>query len=100
MRRCPLLQVLRLDEKGNVRRLYVKRRDLLREYRLQPRDLRRIDPATDFTKTLPSLTIKENVLVLSMLGIRAIVTGEKVREGTMGGTRRISLTVKHDAPFS
>lgn len=70
-------EVLRLDASGKVRRLFVKRRDLLREYRLQPRDLRRIDPATDATKTLPSLTVKENVLVLSLLGIRAIVTGEK-----------------------
>lgn len=69
--------VLRLDQQGKVRRLYVKRRDLLREHGLQPRDLRRIDPSVDFTKTSPSITIKENVVVLNLGGIRAIVTADK-----------------------
>jgi magnesium transporter len=63
-------QVLRLDEAGAVRRLRIKRRDLLREHRLQPRDLRRIDPTIDFTKTSPSITIKEDVLLLNLGGIR------------------------------
>ncbi len=64
------LQVLRLDGGGKVRRLYVRRRDLLREYGLQPRDLRRVDPSQDFTKTAPSIAIKENVLLLNLGGIR------------------------------
>lgn len=64
------LQVLRLDEAGAVRRLRIKRRDLLREYGLQPRDMRRIDPTIDFTKTSPSITIKEDVLLLNLGGIR------------------------------
>jgi hypothetical protein len=65
------VQVLRLDETGAVRRLRIKRRDLLREHRLQPRDLRRIDPTIDFTKTSPSITIKEDVLLLNLGGIRS-----------------------------
>lgn len=67
----PSPQVLRLDQNGAVRRLRIKRRDLLRNYRLQPRDLRRIDPTIDFTKTSPSITIKEDVLLLNLGGIRS-----------------------------
>jgi magnesium transporter len=67
------LQVLRLDEAGAVRRLRIKRRDLLREHGLQPRDLRRIDPTIDFTKTSPSITIKEDVLLLNLGGIRCVI---------------------------
>lgn len=62
--------MLRLDASGRTRKFYVRRRDLLREYRLQPRDLRRIDPTIDFTKTSPSITIKENVLLLCLGGVR------------------------------
>jgi hypothetical protein len=38
--------------------------------RPQPRDLRRIDPTIDFTKASPSITIKEDVLLLNLGGIR------------------------------
>ncbi len=38
------LQVLKLAANGRMRHVFLRRRDLLREYRLQPRDLRRIDP--------------------------------------------------------
>jgi magnesium transporter len=62
--------VLRLDTTGRARRFFVRRRDLLREHRLQPRDLRRIDPSIDFTKTSPSITIKEDVLLLNLGGVR------------------------------
>lgn len=55
-----------------MRRLRIKRRDLLREHRLQPRDLRRIDPMIDFTKTSPSITIKEDVLLLNLGGVRCV----------------------------
>jgi hypothetical protein len=65
-------EVLRLDETGAVRRLRIKRRDLLREHGLQPRDLRRIDPTIDFTKASPSITIKEDVLLLNLGGIRCV----------------------------
>jgi hypothetical protein len=63
-------QVLRLEPNGRTRRFYVRRRDLLREHKLQPRDLRRIDPAIDFTKTSPSITVKENALLLCLGGVR------------------------------
>ncbi|PNH12093.1 Magnesium transporter MRS2-11, chloroplastic [Tetrabaena socialis] len=62
-------EVLRLDASAKARRFYVRRRDLLREHRLQPRDLRRIDPSIDFTKTSPSITIKEDVLLLNLGGV-------------------------------
>jgi hypothetical protein len=59
-------QVLQLDEGGKVRRMNKKRRDLLREYHLQPRDLRRIDTP----KSSPSISIKDNVLLLCLGGVR------------------------------
>lgn len=64
------LQVLRVDPAGKTRRIYVKRRDLLRANGLQPRDLRRIDPSLSLTKTSPNITIKENVLVINLGGVR------------------------------
>lgn len=73
----PNYEVLKLDNLGKVRRVCVRRRDLLREYRLQPRDLRRIDPSIDHAKPSPSITIKENVLLLNLGGIRAIVAASK-----------------------
>uniref|UniRef100_A0A383WIT7 Magnesium transporter n=1 Tax=Tetradesmus obliquus TaxID=3088 RepID=A0A383WIT7_TETOB len=88
-------EVLRLDEAGAVRRLRIKRRDLLREHGLQPRDLRRIDPTIDFTKTSPSITIKEDVLLLNLGGIRAIVTADKALlfEPASGNTRKLLDTL-------
>lgn len=62
--------MLRLEASGRYRGFYVRRRDVLREHKLQPRDLRRIDPSVDFTKTSPSITIKENVLMLNLGGVR------------------------------
>ena len=70
-------EVLRLEKNGRLRQVYARRRDLLREHKLQPRDLRRIDPSVDINKTPPSITVKDNVVVVCLGGIRAIVTGEK-----------------------
>jgi hypothetical protein len=91
----PRHKVLRLDEGGKVRRLHVKRRDLLREFQLQPRDLRRVDPAIDFTKTSPSITIKESVLLLNLGGIRAIVIADKALlfEPNSANTRKLLDTI-------
>lgn len=63
-------QVLRIDSAGRTRRIYVKRRDLLRANGLQPRDLRRIDPSQNLTKTSPSITVKENIVLINLGGVR------------------------------
>lgn len=64
-------QVLRLDPTGRTRSIYVKRRDLLRGIRLQPRDLRRIDPSLgSLTKPTPNITVKENALLVHLGGVR------------------------------
>ena len=62
--------MLRIDNAGRTRRIYVKRRDLLRANGLQPRDLRRIDPSQSLTKTSPNITVKENVLLTNLGGVR------------------------------
>lgn len=43
--RAPAKQTLRIDQAGKTRRVYVRRRDLIRAHGLQPRDLRRVDPS-------------------------------------------------------
>ena len=63
-------QVLRIDSAGRTRRIYVKRRDLLRANGLQPRDLRRIDPSQNLTKTSPNITVKENIMLINLGGVR------------------------------
>ena len=68
MRASP--QVLRISPQGKQRRIYVKRRDLLRSNGLLPRDLRRIDPTLSVTKTSPAISIKEHVLLVNLGGVR------------------------------
>lgn len=70
-------EVLRLDKNGRARQIHARRRDLLKEHKLQPRDLRRIDPSVDVSKTPPSITVKDNVVLLCLGGVRAILTAEK-----------------------
>lgn len=66
-----LMQVLRLDPAGRTRRIYVKRRDLLRGIGLQPRDLRRIDPSLgSLTKPTPNIAVKETALLIHLGGVR------------------------------
>jgi len=62
--------VLRISPQGKQRRIYVKRRDLLRSNGLLPRDLRRIDPTLSVTKTSPAISIKEHVLLVNLGGVR------------------------------
>lgn len=70
-------EVLRVDNSGRKRRIYVKRRDLLRANGLQPRDLRRVDPSLSLTRTAPSITVKESVLLINLGGVRAIIGASK-----------------------
>jgi len=71
---------LRIDPTGNTRRIYVKKRDLIRQYKLQPRDLRRMDPSLSagHRASSPSLTVKENCILINTCGVRAIIDAEKV----------------------
>jgi hypothetical protein len=65
-----LEQVLRLEASGRSRQVYARRRDLLKEHRLQPRDLRRIDLSVDVNKAPPSITVKDSVILLCLGGVR------------------------------
>ena len=51
----------------------MKRRDLLRGHGLLPRDLRRIAPTLSVTKTSPSISIKEAVLLVNLGGVRCVI---------------------------
>ena len=76
-RRSATLQTLRIDQQGKTRRVYVRRRDLIRAHSLQPRDLRRVDPSLGPTKTSPSVTIKEECVLVNVGGVRAIITADR-----------------------
>ena len=64
------LQVLKISKSGKTRKIYVRRRDLLRGHKLQPRDLRRIDPSLSLTKTSPNVTVKESCVLINLGGVR------------------------------
>ena len=68
-------EVLTMDWKGATYRAYLKRRDLLRHYDLQPRDLRRIDPA--LADTSPCLSVRDNAILISLGGMRGIISANK-----------------------
>jgi len=70
-------EVLRLDKEGQNRRIYVKRRDLLRTHGLKPRDLRRIDPFWEKPEATHSIVIKDSSFLVSLLGVRCLVTEER-----------------------
>lgn len=71
-------EVLRVDNEGQNRRIYVKRRDLLRTHGLKPRDLRRIDPFWDKPESAQSIVIKESAFLVSLLGVRCLVTENRL----------------------
>ena len=79
-------QVLRISPQGKQRRIYVKRRDLLRSNGLLPRDLRRIDPTLSVTKTSPAISIKEHVLLVNLGGVRCATYVPKVTGSTSDRT--------------
>lgn len=68
------MQCVRLHPDGRVATVYLKRRDLLRLFSLDPRDLRRIDPHLQFTKSSPTMYVKENVVLVQLAGVRLIIT--------------------------
>lgn len=69
-------EVLKIDSAGHQRPASIKRRDLLRANRLQPRDLRRFDPTLGLNKS-SDITIKEQVLLVTLGGIRAIIAANQ-----------------------
>ncbi|KAH7616038.1 putative Magnesium transporter MRS2-A, chloroplastic [Nannochloris sp. 'desiccata'] len=72
-----VFEVQRIDKQGKSRRVYVRRRDLIRTHSLQPRDLRRVDPSLSPTKTSPSVAIKEDCVLINIGGVRAVITADK-----------------------
>jgi hypothetical protein len=72
-----VFEVQRIDKLGKSRRVYVRRRDLIRTHSLQPRDLRRVDPSLSPTKTSPSVAIKEDCVLINIGGVRAVITADK-----------------------
>eukprot|EP00884_Botryococcus_braunii_P004085 jgi/Botrbrau1/13678/Bobra.0378s0009.2 len=61
---------------GKVSFTYKKRRDLLKDYRLQPRDIRRIEPLLSLVKSSSTITVKENVILFNVGGLRLIIAAD------------------------
>jgi len=72
-----VFEVQRIDKQGKSRRVYVRKRDLIRTHSLQPRDLRRVDPSLSPTKTSTSVAIKEECVLINIGGVRAVITADK-----------------------
>lgn len=73
-----VFEVLRVDNAGQHRRIYVKRRDLVRTHGLKPRDLRRIDPFWDRPQWAHSIVIKDSAFLVSLLGLRCLVSEDRM----------------------
>lgn len=44
---------------------------------MQPRDLRRMDPSLSPTKTSPSITVKEECILINIGGLRAVISADR-----------------------
>jgi hypothetical protein len=72
-------EVLRIDEKGGTRLSHVRRRDLIRQYNLPPRDLRTMDGSiTSSTKSNMGINCKDDCILINIGGVRAFLTMERV----------------------
>lgn len=70
------MQCVRVHPDGRVATVFLKRRDLLRLFTLDPRDLRRIDPHLQFTRSSPTMYVKDNVVLVQLAGVRLIITAQ------------------------
>ena len=68
------MQCVRIHTDGRMATVYLKRRDLLRLFALDPRDLRCIDPNLHYTRLSPSLYVRGNVILAQLAGVRLIIT--------------------------
>lgn len=72
-------EVLRIDNAGRSRISHVRRRDLIRQYKLPPRDLRTMDGSiTSSTKTSLGINCKDECILINIGGVRAFLTVDKV----------------------
>lgn len=71
---CVVLQCVRIHPDGRVATVYLKRRDLLRLFALDPRDLRRIDPNLQYTRSSPTLYVRDSLILAQLAGARLIIT--------------------------
>lgn len=69
-----VVQCVRIHPDGRVATVYLKRRDLLRLFALDPRDLRRIDPNLQYTRSSPTLYVRDNLILAQLAGARLIIT--------------------------
>eukprot|EP00271_Cylindrocystis_brebissonii_P007539 TRINITY_DN21103_c0_g1_i1.p1 TRINITY_DN21103_c0_g1~~TRINITY_DN21103_c0_g1_i1.p1 ORF type:complete len:623 (-),score=85.43 TRINITY_DN21103_c0_g1_i1:438-2306(-) len=74
----PLYQVLEVNLVGEVRKVEVSRRQLLKSSGLRQRDVRRVDPLLWVTNSLPAILIRDNAILLNLGSLRAIATRESV----------------------
>ena len=71
--RSQVYQVITISANGETSYDVVQRRRLLADTGLRPRDLRRIDPTLSSFNASPAMLIRDNVVLLNLGSIRAIV---------------------------
>jgi hypothetical protein len=75
----PVYQVLEVYPDGDVERIEVSRRQLLRSSAgLRLRDIRSVDPALWITNSAPSLLVRDQAILLNFGSLRAIATPQSV----------------------
>ena len=72
----PVYEVLWVEHSGVRKRRFVKRKEILRQQRLQARDLRRVDSSLGGAKDQPSLVLREQCMLINLGGVKGIVTRE------------------------
>ncbi|KAH8968541.1 hypothetical protein BDL97_03G133100 [Sphagnum fallax] len=75
----PVYQVLEVYPDGDVERIEVSRRQLLRSTAgLRLRDIRSVDPALWITNSAPALLVRDQAILLNFGSLRAIATPQSV----------------------
>mmetsp|Transcript_4259 Transcript_4259/g.6348 ORF Transcript_4259/g.6348 Transcript_4259/m.6348 type:complete len:508 (-) Transcript_4259:11-1534(-) len=73
-----MYEVIRIDTKADMSftqtEQRLSRRTLLRTSGLRPRDLRRVDPSLSLSTSGPDIAIRDNMLLINIGAVRAIVT--------------------------
>ncbi|CAK9200791.1 unnamed protein product [Sphagnum troendelagicum] len=70
----PVYQVLEVYPDGDVAKIEVSRRQLLRSTGLRLRDIRSVDPALWVTNSAPALLVRDQAILLNFGSLRAIAT--------------------------
>lgn len=74
----PIYEVIEVKSDGTMSTKKISRRQLLKSSGLRPRDIRSVDPSLWLMNSMPSLLVREEVILLNLGTLRAIAMHECV----------------------